>query len=171
MRIWIRSWTELETWYVGNSSQVREAVWGLPLVTDPNRQGVLLCDGSCEETDKSACWWTSCQAFFFTLSPVALSLLLSFLSTPFIFSQIALILHLIDALILSMLACSTATALLWNPPALLTLHISSLFLHLAGWKNCVWHYFSVPVENSGSIDLLAYTMFKCGSPLIREQSS
>ena len=107
--------------------------------------------------------------FFFYPSPVALSVVIS-LYTLYLFSDSSdsAPYRCPDTLHARLLA---ATALLWNPPALLTFHISSLFLPPAGWKNYVWHYFSVPVENSGSIDLLAYTMFKCGSPLIREQSS
>ncbi len=74
-----RSRTEMETWYSGNSLQVGKAAWGLPVVTDQNQWGILLCEGNCEQTPKSVCWWTSWQAYFLPLAAPSVSVI----SLPF----------------------------------------------------------------------------------------
>lgn len=133
------SWTEVETGDDGNSSQVGEAVLGLPVVTDPNQQGVLLCEGNCEQIHKSVGWWTSLRAYFllFFLSPAALCV---FVMSPFIF--------------LAMLSCSPSFM-----PSLLYLYISSSadITHSHSLPLClavipsldghtyVWQYSSIPV--------------------------
>lgn len=166
---WNASWTKVETGDDGNSSQVGEAVWGLPVVIDPNQQGVLLCEGNCEQMHKSVGWWTSLWAYFFNYFFVTSSSL-CFCHFPLHLSRHAFLLTLLHAV----------TPLPLNPPALLTLHIPTLcffvslsFLHWMGVLMCD----SIPPYQSFHPKLRVYrsvglhTTCKCGNPLIREQSS